>query len=130
MRLHVGQDVAVDVQRNGDGRVAQDLADDLGIHAAAEQQRGGGVPQVVKSILSQFRPALILPRPSAPRRGAVRVGQALAFGPPAEGNGAADEGPVPADGTFRRPLEVGLRRAGQWSPDGVTLTWLLDVTYD
>ena len=45
--LHVWQDVGVAVEGHGDSRVAQQLGDDLGVHATSQQKRGARVAQVV-----------------------------------------------------------------------------------
>jgi hypothetical protein len=41
--------VAVEVDRGGDLAVSELLRDDLRVHALAEEQRGGGVAQVVEA---------------------------------------------------------------------------------
>jgi hypothetical protein len=49
--LHRGQHVRIRVEGDADRRVAQHLADDLGMHASKEKERCAGVPQVVEADL-------------------------------------------------------------------------------
>ena len=45
--LHVGQDVAVGVERYRDGGMPQHLGDDLGVYVLEQQYGRGGIPQLV-----------------------------------------------------------------------------------
>jgi hypothetical protein len=47
--LHGSGDVRVQVKRDANVGVPEHLADDLGVHPAAEQQRGQRMPQVVEA---------------------------------------------------------------------------------
>ena len=53
--LHGGRDVRVCVECQADLGMAQNLMDDLGMHALREQQGGGGVAQVVEADIRQAR---------------------------------------------------------------------------
>lgn len=46
--LHVGKDVRVQVQGDGDGRVPEHLLDDLRVDSLHKEQRGTRVPQIVE----------------------------------------------------------------------------------
>jgi hypothetical protein len=46
--LHRWQDVRVGVERHGDAGVPEPLGCDLGVYPAAQQQRRGGVPEIVE----------------------------------------------------------------------------------
>lgn len=46
--LHPRDDMAIDVQRHADRRVAEALLDDLGVNALLEQEGGVGMAQVVE----------------------------------------------------------------------------------
>ncbi len=48
--LHVRQDVAVGVQREGDAGVPQALGHHLGMHARLQEQRLVGMPQAVEVV--------------------------------------------------------------------------------
>jgi len=51
--LKTGKQVAVSVQRNGHGGMAEALADDLRMHTCLEQQRSVGMPKVVDAYIWQ-----------------------------------------------------------------------------
>ena len=49
LALHVGQHMAVSVQCDGDGGVAQQFLHDLRMETLRQQKGGAGVPEVVKA---------------------------------------------------------------------------------
>src|SRR6266851_1081222 len=49
LAVHRGRHVAIDVERDRDGRVPEHLRDDLGMNAAAQEQGCCGVSSVVES---------------------------------------------------------------------------------
>ncbi len=44
-----GNQVAVGIQGKGDGTMLQHLTHDLGMRSLCEEERGGGVPEIVKA---------------------------------------------------------------------------------
>jgi hypothetical protein len=51
--LHVWCHVGIDTQRDRNIRMAEHLADDLGMNTAAEQEGGGRIAQVMKAYIRQ-----------------------------------------------------------------------------
>ena len=71
--LYVRQDVGVEVQGDGDGRVPEHLLDDLRVYVLRQQDRGTGVPKIVETLVGQpCLPEQGLPKLFAEVRGGKR----------------------------------------------------------
>ena len=55
--LHVGKDVAVRVERDGDGCMSQTLGNDLRMDVRGKHERGRSVPEIMEPKWAQPRPA-------------------------------------------------------------------------
>jgi hypothetical protein len=80
LTVHRRRDMRVDIERDGDRRVAEHVADDSRVNTLAQQKAGGRVPRVVKpdrvrDAGEQLQPAPALPIASLPTASGHRVGK-------------------------------------------------------